>query len=182
MSPPKRTRIKGQKHELAYINKDEKALLRSRGGGVTKGGGQLKKNGVNAYAPGAANSGNPGQASAAAAAGAAAAAAAAANATSVANSLSNNFSYGLGQQAAVSAQSHSRNGPSATPGPNIPPIRRDDDIATVAKGDTTGTGLSSSSTAQPVSPEAAAVKRRQAKDANQGLSGIDEREVIGLAG
>jgi hypothetical protein len=49
MLPPKRTVIGGQKHELAYINKDEKALLRSRGGGVTPGGGQLKHNGVNAF-------------------------------------------------------------------------------------------------------------------------------------
>ena len=67
MSPPKRTRIKGQKHELAYINKDEKALLRSRGGGVTKDGGQLKKNGVPAFFPGPAGvaSGAQGQASAA---------------------------------------------------------------------------------------------------------------------
>ena len=52
MPLPKRTIIKGQKHELAYINKDEKALLRSRGGGVTKGGGQLKHKGINAYRPG----------------------------------------------------------------------------------------------------------------------------------
>lgn len=51
MLPPKRTVIGGQKHELAYINKGEKALLRSRGGGVTPGGGQLKHNGVNAYRP-----------------------------------------------------------------------------------------------------------------------------------
>jgi hypothetical protein len=42
MAQPKRTTIKGQKHELAYINKDEKRLLRSRGGGVTKNGGQLR--------------------------------------------------------------------------------------------------------------------------------------------
>lgn len=59
MLPPKRTVIGGQKHELAYINKGEKALLRSRGGGVTPGGGQLKKNGVNAFGGGGPPSAGP---------------------------------------------------------------------------------------------------------------------------
>tara|TARA_R110002074_G_scaffold62883_3_gene151095 strand:+ start:3095 stop:3592 length:498 start_codon:yes stop_codon:yes gene_type:complete len=165
MSPPKRTRIKGQKHELAYINKDEKALLRSRGGGVTKGGGQLKRNGVNAYAPGG-NSPGAGQAGAGGNGGAGPGAAGGGVSGGTASATGQGAA---GQGASISSSTLAR-------------IRRDDDIAIVAKGDTTGTGLSSSSTAQPVSAEAAAVKRRQAKDANQGLSGIDDREVIGLAG
>tara|TARA_R110002110_G_scaffold3732_4_gene19288 strand:+ start:228 stop:734 length:507 start_codon:yes stop_codon:yes gene_type:complete len=168
MSPPKRTRIKGQKHELAYINKDEKALLRSRGGGVTKGGGQLKRNGVNAYAPGGNAAGGAGQGQAGAGGNGGAGPGAAGGGVS-GGTASATGQGAAGQGASISSSTLAR-------------IRRDDDIAIVAKGDTTGTGLSSSSTAQPVSAEAAAVKRRQAKDANQGLSGIDDREVIGLAG
>ncbi|HEY4252314.1 MAG TPA: hypothetical protein VGM87_13970 [Roseomonas sp.] len=38
---PRRTRVRGTPHHLAYINADEHALLRRRGGGVTDDGGQL---------------------------------------------------------------------------------------------------------------------------------------------
>ena len=168
MSPPKRTRIKGQKHELAYINKDEKALLRSRGGGVTKDGGQLKHKGIDAFRPGVGAGPSVGS-GASSAAGTSGGADGAGGGPSSGGSGPGGGSGAAGQGASISQSTLER-------------IRRDDDIVAVAKGDTTGTGLSSSSTAQPISAEAAAVKRRQAKDANKGLSGIDDREVIGLAG
>jgi hypothetical protein len=61
---PKRTSVRGQPHKLAYINDDEAALLRSRGGGVDRDGGQIMHRGVPAYydADGngnATDSGNP---------------------------------------------------------------------------------------------------------------------------
>lgn len=61
---PKRTSVRGQPHKLAYINDEEAALLRSRGGGVDRDGGQIMHRGVPAYydADGngnATDSGNP---------------------------------------------------------------------------------------------------------------------------
>lgn len=61
---PKRTSVRGQAHKLAYINDEEAALLRSRGGGVDRDGGQIMHRGVPAYydADGSGNatdSGNP---------------------------------------------------------------------------------------------------------------------------
>ena len=61
---PKRTSVRGQPHKLAYINDEEAALLRSRGGGVDRDGGQIMHRGVPAYydADGSGNatdSGNP---------------------------------------------------------------------------------------------------------------------------
>jgi len=46
---PKRTSVRGQPHKLAYINDEEAALLRSRGGGVDRDGGQIMHRGVPAY-------------------------------------------------------------------------------------------------------------------------------------
>ena len=46
---PKRTAVRGQAHKLAYINDEEAALLRSRGGGVDRDGGQIMHRGVPAY-------------------------------------------------------------------------------------------------------------------------------------
>lgn len=61
---PKRARVRGQPHMLAYINDEEAALLRSRGGGVNRDGGQIMHRGVPSYydADGSGNatdSGNP---------------------------------------------------------------------------------------------------------------------------
>jgi len=46
---PKRSSVRGQPHKLAYINDEEAALLRSRGGGVDRDGGQIMHRGVPAY-------------------------------------------------------------------------------------------------------------------------------------
>jgi hypothetical protein len=46
---PKRTRVRGQPHHLAYINDDERRVLRARGGGVTPDGGQMTHLGVATY-------------------------------------------------------------------------------------------------------------------------------------
>lgn len=46
---PKRTSVRGQAHKLAYINDEEAALLRARGGGVDRDGGQIMHRGVPAY-------------------------------------------------------------------------------------------------------------------------------------
>src|SRR5678815_3531811 len=39
---PRLVNISGEPHILAYISREEAAMLRKHGGGVTKGGGQLK--------------------------------------------------------------------------------------------------------------------------------------------
>lgn len=46
---PKHARVRGEPHMLSYITAEEAALLRSRGGGVSPGGGQMMHLGVPAY-------------------------------------------------------------------------------------------------------------------------------------
>lgn len=40
-APPRRAKIKGQPHFLAYINEEEAAMLRDQGGGMERGGQQI---------------------------------------------------------------------------------------------------------------------------------------------
>ena len=173
MGPPKKTTIRGQRHSLAYITAGEAKLLRSSGGGVTPTGGQYRgPDGIPSFFSGAPGPGPSGDGS----------------------GSPGGVGGGSGGGVPSTPSSTTSSTTSSTPtGPTFDgyrrnidrqgaQVRRDDDIYPVAKGDTSGTGLSSDSTAQPISTEAAAVKRREALDNNRGLSGIEERDPIGLSG
>ncbi len=187
MARPKRTTIKGQKHELAYINKDEKRLLRSRGGGVTKNGGQLRGPGdIPAYYQASPDATGHGPATFGGVSGQASAQGGAFSglgAAGIPGGISG-FSAGTGSGSVPGGTSGPAGAGGAPTQQTLLRIRQQQDINPIPKGDLSGTNQSSESTEtveQPLSSADEAEARRRARSGFGG-SGILERTPIGLTG